>query len=100
MEEFGTRWEGLEDARTGNAALHDFHELLSIGLCTVLCGGQNATAMAEFVKAKELFLKMPTNTLASPSAFANTDNRGATRSAGTAQNVEPGPTNDVCHRSA
>jgi hypothetical protein len=39
LEEFGTCWEGLEDSRPGNAALHDFHELLMIGLCTVLCGG-------------------------------------------------------------
>ena len=57
MEEFGACWEGLEDPRTGNAALHDFHDLLMIALCTVLCGGQNATDMAEFAKAKEKFLR-------------------------------------------
>ena len=57
MEEFGACWEGLEDPRTGNAALHEFHELLMIALCTVLCGGQNATDMAEFAKAKEPFLR-------------------------------------------
>lgn len=57
MEEFGACWEGLEDPRTGNAALHDFHDLLMIALCTVLCGGQNAMDMAEFGKAKEPFLR-------------------------------------------
>ena len=57
MEEFGACWEGLEDPRTGNAALHDFHDLMMIALCTVLCGGQNATDMAEFAKAKETFLR-------------------------------------------
>ena len=57
MEQFASCWEGLEDPRTGNAALHDFHELLFIALCTVLCGGQNAVDMAEWVKAKEGFLR-------------------------------------------
>jgi len=40
LEQFGACWEGLEDPRCGNAALHDFHELLMIALCCVLCGGQ------------------------------------------------------------
>jgi predicted transposase YbfD/YdcC len=56
-EDFETCWEGLEDPRTGNAALHDFHDLLTIALCTVLSGGENATDMAEFAKAKEPFLR-------------------------------------------
>ncbi len=42
MEEFAACWEGLEDPRTGNAGLHDLHELLMIALCTVLSGGQGA----------------------------------------------------------
>jgi hypothetical protein len=50
-------WEGLEDPRTGNAGLHDFHELLIIALCTVLCGGQSAVAMERFAQAKEGFLR-------------------------------------------
>ena len=58
MSKFGACWEGLDDPRTGNAALHDFHDLLMIALCTVLCGGQNATDMAEFAKAKEPFLRL------------------------------------------
>ena len=57
MEEFGACWEGLEDPRTGNAALHDLHDLLMIALCTVLSGGENATDMAEFAKAKEPLLR-------------------------------------------
>jgi predicted transposase YbfD/YdcC len=57
LEEFGACWEGLEDPRTGNAALHDLHDLLMIALCTVLCGGENATDMAEFAKAKEPLLR-------------------------------------------
>ena len=48
-------WEGLEDARSGNAGLHDFHELLTIGLCCVLWGGQGPTDMAVFARAKEPF---------------------------------------------
>lgn len=57
MEEFLGCWEGLEDPRTGNAGLHDFHELLMIALCAVLCGGQGAVDMALFARAKEGFLR-------------------------------------------
>ena len=57
MEQFAACWEGLEDPRTGNAGLHDFHELLMIALCTVLCGGQGAVDMALFATAKEPFLR-------------------------------------------
>ena len=57
MEPFAACWEGLEDPRTGNAALHDLHDLLMIALCSVLCGGQTATDMAEFARAKEPFLR-------------------------------------------
>ena len=57
MDQFSACWEGLDDPRTGNAALHDFHELLMIALCAVLCGGQGAVDMALFAKAKEPFLR-------------------------------------------
>jgi predicted transposase YbfD/YdcC len=57
LEQFGSCWEGLEDPRCGNAALHDFHELLMIALCCVLCGGQGAVDMAVFAEAKEPFLR-------------------------------------------
>jgi hypothetical protein len=50
-------WEGLEDPCSGNAGLHDFHELLVIALSTVLCGGQGAVDTALFAKAKEPFLR-------------------------------------------
>ena len=57
LAQFVECWEGLEDPRSGNAGLHDFHELLAIGLCCVLCGGQGPTDMALFARAKELFLR-------------------------------------------
>lgn len=57
LAQFVECWEGLEDPRCGNAGLHDFHELLAIGLCCVLCGGQGPTDMAVFARAKEPFLR-------------------------------------------
>ncbi len=57
LDQFAAYWEGLEDPRTGNAGLHDFHELLMIALCTVLCGGQGAVDMALLAKSKEPFLR-------------------------------------------
>ena len=57
MEEIAACWEGLEDPRTGNAGLHDLHELLMIALCTVLSGGQGAVDMALFAREKEAFLR-------------------------------------------
>jgi predicted transposase YbfD/YdcC len=57
LEQFSACWEGLEDPRSGNAGLHDFHELLMIALCTVLCGGQGAVDMAEFAEEKVSFLR-------------------------------------------
>ena len=57
MEQFAACWEELDDPRSGNAALHDFHELLIIALCSVLSGGQSAVEMALFAKAKEPFLR-------------------------------------------
>ena len=57
MDQFTACWQKLEDPRTGNAGLHDFHDLLMIALCTVLCGGQGAVDMALFAAAKEPFLR-------------------------------------------
>jgi hypothetical protein len=48
LDQFVGCWEGLEDPRTGDAGLNDFHDLLMIALCTVLCGGQSAVDMAPF----------------------------------------------------
>ena len=38
LDEFIACFEGLEDPRSGIAALHDFDELLIIALCAVLSG--------------------------------------------------------------
>ena len=57
MDQFAACFEDLEDPRSGNAALHDFHALLVIALCTVLCGGQGAVDMALFARAKEPSLR-------------------------------------------
>ena len=52
MDRFVVCWDELDDPRTGNAGLHDFHELLFIALCSVLCGEQGAVDMALFAKSK------------------------------------------------
>jgi predicted transposase YbfD/YdcC len=57
LDQFIACFEGLKDPRTGNAGLHDLHELLFIALCTVLSGGRGATDMARFAAAKEPFLR-------------------------------------------
>jgi DDE_Tnp_1-associated len=53
LDQFASCWQELDDPRRGNAALHDFRELLMIAFCAVLCGGQGAVDMAIFAKAKE-----------------------------------------------
>lgn len=57
LDQFIACFEALNDPRTGNAGLHDLHELLFIALCTVLSGGRGATDMARFAAAKEPFLR-------------------------------------------
>jgi predicted transposase YbfD/YdcC len=57
VEQFVACWEELDDPRTGNAALHDFYELLLLAFCAVLCGGQSAVDMALFARAKEPLLR-------------------------------------------
>jgi hypothetical protein len=57
LDQFAACWDALEDQRTGNAALHDFHELLMVALCTALSGGQGAVDMATFARSKETFLR-------------------------------------------
>lgn len=57
MEKFIACWEGVDDPRTGNAALHDFHEMLIIALCAVLCGSQGSVDMGLFARSKEPFLR-------------------------------------------
>jgi len=57
LEKFIACWEGVDDPRTGNAALHDFHEMLIIALCAVLCGSQGSVDMGLFAQSKEPFLR-------------------------------------------
>jgi hypothetical protein len=67
VKEFGACWEGLEDPRSGNAAMHD---MSMIALCTGLSEGENATDMAEFAKAKEPFLLPLRNGIPSRDTFS------------------------------
>jgi predicted transposase YbfD/YdcC len=57
MEGFKACFEGLHDPRTGNAGRHELLEMLMIALCTVLCGGEDCTDMAEFARSKLEFLR-------------------------------------------
>ena len=57
MEEFAAVFADLEDPRTGNAKRHELLEILLIGLCTVLCGGETCTDMVRFGRAKHTFLE-------------------------------------------
>lgn len=57
MEGFRVVFADLEDPRTGNARRHDLLEILLIGLCAVLCGGETCADMARFGHAKRDFLK-------------------------------------------
>ena len=57
MEEFVAVFADLEDPRTGNAKRHELLEILLIGLCTVLCGGETCTDMVRFGRAKHTFLE-------------------------------------------
>jgi hypothetical protein len=38
LDSFIECWDGLDDPRSGNAALHDFHEILVIALCAARRG--------------------------------------------------------------
>jgi len=57
MEEFAAVFADLQDPRTGNAQRHALLEILLIGLCTVLCGGETCTDMVRFGRAKHTFLE-------------------------------------------
>ncbi len=56
LEEFEACFEDLNDPCACNAR-HDLLEILMIALCTVLCGGERCTDMAEFAEQKEVFLR-------------------------------------------
>jgi hypothetical protein len=57
LDRFIECWEGLDDPRSGNAAPHDFREILAIAMCAALCGGQGSVDMGLFAKAKEPVLR-------------------------------------------
>ena len=58
MERFVACFADLSDSRASNARRHDFHELLIIALCTVLCGGQTSVDMALYAETKQPFLRL------------------------------------------
>lgn len=58
LEEFSACWEDLKDPRSGNALLHDFHDLLMIALCSVLSGGQGAADMTLSARSNEPLLRV------------------------------------------
>ena len=49
--------DSKESFMHGNAGLHDFHEILAIAICAVLCGAQGSVDMDLFAKSKEPFLR-------------------------------------------
>ena len=57
MDDFEEIFEDLEDPRTGNAKRHELHEILVIGSCTLLCGGETCADMALFGRSKQGFLQ-------------------------------------------
>ena len=57
LEDWDEVFEGLEDPRTGNAKRHELHEVLVIGLCTLLSGGETCADMALFGRSKEEFFR-------------------------------------------
>jgi predicted transposase YbfD/YdcC len=56
MEKFAACFAELEDPRETNAR-HDLLEILVIGFCTMLCGGEDCSDMAIFGRAKAVFLR-------------------------------------------
>lgn len=50
-------FEGIEDPRTSNATRHDLHDMLMIGLLTIISGGEGCSDMAIFGREKEDFLR-------------------------------------------
>jgi hypothetical protein len=56
MEEFIKCFSAVADPRQDNIR-HDLYEVLIIALCTMLCGGEDCSDMAEFGRAKEPFLR-------------------------------------------
>ena len=51
MDRFIECWNGLDDPRTGNAALHDFHEILAIA-CARFCAAGKARSTWAFSRSR------------------------------------------------
>ena len=68
----GSYFEGLTDPRVDRTRRHKLIDILIIGICTVICGGDDYEAMAEFGRAKEkwfqTFLELP-NSMPSHDTF-------------------------------
>ena len=47
----------LDDPRVDRTRLHKFIDILVIGICTVICGGDDYASMAAFGRAKEAWLR-------------------------------------------
>ena len=57
MQELCEIFEGVADPRRSNATRHDFHEMLMIGLLTMLTGGRTCVDMHEFGVSREPWLR-------------------------------------------
>lgn len=53
----GRHFGELDDPRVDRTRLHKFIDILVIGICTVICGGDDYASMAAFGKAKEGWLR-------------------------------------------
>ncbi len=52
MVDFSDIFEGVEDPRRSNATRQDLHEMLMIGLLSVVCGGEGCSDMTLFGRSK------------------------------------------------
>lgn len=53
----GQYFDGLDDPRVDRTRRHKFIDILVIGICTVICGGDDYGSMEAFGKAKEGWLR-------------------------------------------
>ena len=53
----GQHFAGLDDPRVDRRRRHNFIDILVIGICTVICGGDDYASMEAFGKAKEAWLR-------------------------------------------
>jgi len=58
-----TNFVGLDDPRVAGRSVHKLIDILVIGICTVICSGDDYPTMKEFGKTKEqwfrTFLELP-----------------------------------------